>query len=87
MDWFITYEDAEKKVAEYLQNVKNLSEFCKKYDLCYQNVAQLKLLKNKGRYTNIVMRVLEIMGFQVEKKICFTLKGVNLVAENINEKN
>lgn len=79
MEWFLTYEDAEKKVAEYLKTVDNLTAFCKKHDFCYNNVNDLRSLRGKYRYTNLVFQILKIMGFEVEKKTCFILKDINII--------
>lgn len=74
MRWFETYEEAEEMVAEYLNSIKNVKLFCNQHNLCYLNVLEIRRRKAKTAYPKIVKKVLELMGYEVEQKLCFELK-------------
>lgn len=80
-DWFTTYEDAEQMVADYLNELGNIKKFCKENKICYPNALEISRRMPTVKYPGIVQKVLEIMGYTVERKICFTLKNVKISAD------
>lgn len=81
-DWFTTYEDAEEMVAKYLNNLDNIRQFCTQNGICYRNALEISRRAPSVKYPGIVQQILEIMGYTVEKKMCFVLKDIKIVADD-----
>jgi len=72
----LNYDDCKNMVCSYLNQQKNLTEYCKTHNMNkveYNIAIQIKNKKDKKPYPKFVLKQLEILGFEVKKEVLYIL--------------
>lgn len=69
-----SHDDIKQYIITYLNGQPNLIEFCKKHNLTYSYIINFRNNKIAKQNTKIIEKLCEIMGYSLEKTLCFTCK-------------
>lgn len=70
-DKVFEYKDVIAIVAEHLEKVDNLHEFCKQHSLRYNTILLLKNNYKNKEYPNLAVKLLGIFGYKADALTAF----------------
>ena len=62
----LDYNEALKVVRNYFQSIPNLKRFCEEYDINYTIAIRIKNNKETVLYPDLVLKMLQLLGNEVE---------------------